>query len=293
MARRRLDDLRRLVLAHAPEEGMASTAVPGLRLNRSHRPVLHKRVEAPSVTFAVIVQGKKDVTIGGETLSYAPGSYLFVTGERRYTATIAEASEEAPYLSLALVLSPEDLSAAVLDLADAGDTKRQDPPAIVSRLDDELLDATTRLVGTLSDAVERRVLAPLVTKEIIFRLLRSDSAAALRQAIQRRDDRIARAVRFIRANVHERLSVEQIARRVAMSPSHFAHRFRDIVRMSPMQFVRHVRLHQARLLLLSDGLAAAEVAEEVGYASPSHFSRDFKSLFGDPPRTYARRFRSA
>ncbi|MEZ4445863.1 MAG: helix-turn-helix transcriptional regulator [Polyangiaceae bacterium] len=94
----------------------------------------------------------------------------------------------------------------------------------------------------------------------------------------------------MRSHVHERLSVERIARRVAMSPSHFAHRFRDILRVSPMQFVRHLRMQKARELLIVDGRAAAEVAEEVGYASPSHFSRDFKSAFGAPPRAYVQRF---
>jgi AraC-like DNA-binding protein len=136
------------------------------------------------------------------------------------------------------------------------------------------------------------VLAPLIVREIVFRLLRTDAAAVLRQEVTQNGDRgrIREAMTYIEQRATHRLTVNTIARHVAMSSSHFAHRFREIASISPMQYLKHVRLERARTLLLADGLSAAEVARGVGYASASHFTRDFKRQFGLSPSSYARAF---
>src|SRR5690606_38457473 len=122
---------------------------------------------------------------------------------------------------------------------------------------------------------------------------RSDAALALRQAVYRAGDeaKMVDIMAFIRENVDRKLSVEQLAKRAAMSPSHFAHRFRDVVRMSPMRYLKHVRLDHARGLLVQPGARASEVAQRSGYASASHFCRDFKQHFGVSPRGYVERMR--
>src|SRR5690606_6527160 len=130
---------------------------------------------------------------------------------------------------------------------DAGDHEgaAADLPAVVAALDSRLVDALCRLVSTLDDPVERRVLAPLALREIVFRLLRSDAAAALRRVAGNDDQRIRRALCFMSDHATRRLTVPEIARHVAMSPSHFAHRFREIVRVSPMRYLKQVRLQHA------------------------------------------------
>lgn len=164
----------------------------------------------------------------------------------------------------------------------------------VTDADADLLGAAVRLVRTLDDPTERSVLAPLVLREIVFRLLRSDAAAGLRRTAGNGDDdlRIREAMRYMEAHAKERLTVLRVARAVAMSPSHFAHRFRDVARVTPMQYLKHVRLREARLLLLEEGARAAEAGKRVGYRSPAHFSRDFVQAFGVAPSRYAERFRS-
>ncbi len=129
--------------------------------------------------------------------------------------------------------------------------------------------------------------------EVLFHLLRSEAAHTLRRAVEGPGDamRIREAMAFMREHAHERLTVARVARRFGMSESHFAHRFRDVVRVSPMRYIKHERLARARLLMLSEGQRSAEVATRVGYASASQFTRDFKSHFGVPPVEYARRFR--
>src|SRR5262249_3735345 len=167
--------------------------------------------------------------------------------------------------------------------------------AYVSELDPGVRDALVRLLGTLDDPVERRLLAPLIIEECALRLLRSDAAATFRAAIGQDGDLppVEAAMRFMEANRARALTVGQIARHVGMSESHFAHRFREVAGVSPMRYLRQTRLDQARTLLLSEGARPSEAAARVGFESTSHFTREFKRLYGAPPADYARRFRAA
>ena len=176
-------------------------------------------------------------------------------------------------------------------LADGSDSRSAPSvSAFTAPLEATLAEPLARLLNAVDDPVERRTLAPLAVEELVFRLLRSDAATAMRGALRPRDARpITEAMRLMRLQAFQPLSVEAIARQVAMSPSHFAHRFRVVARMSPMRFVKAVRLDAARTLLLSDGVRASEVALRVGYESAAHFSRDFKRRFGTSPARYARR----
>ncbi len=280
----------------AAETGMNLTALPGVWFYRASKPTRSTRSGAKMVTLAVILQGRKQVAFTDLTLSYEPGSFLFVTGERRYSSRIEDASEGRPYLSMAIELPPEEIAEVLFALSDAGldfEDNDGDAQAVIGRLNPPIVDALTRLVVSLQDSVSRDILAPLAKKELLVHLLRGPVGATLRKAAAFDDGRIRRAVAFLDAHATERVTVERVAKHVSMSPSHFAHRFRDVVRMSPMQYVKHVRLQQARLLMLGEGLGAAEAGATVGYASPSHFARDFKGYFGAPPATYVQRFRLA
>lgn len=293
-----LRDLKAKVLPRVEGRppGLVVTALPGLWFFHSPKCQPPKRSDTRMVTLAVILQGRKKVDFGDVTYVYHPGDFLFVLGEQRYLATVELAKSSEPYVSMAVQLEPEVIAKTVLELADAGlkfEDADAEPPAVVGRLERPIIDALDRLVGTLDDPVGRAVLAPLAKRELIVHLLRSPQGASLRRAAATDDERIRRAVDYLQAHASERITVEDVAREVAMSPSHFAHRFREIVRMSPMQYVKHLRLQQARLLMLGDGLGAAEAGAQVGYASASHFTRDFKSYFGAPPASYVQQFRAA
>ncbi|HEY8925818.1 MAG TPA: AraC family transcriptional regulator, partial [Polyangia bacterium] len=197
-----------------------------------------------------------------------------------------------PYLSLGLCFAPEQVARALLALSEAGAASdgAGEVPAFVMPSDPVILGALRRLVATLDDPVDRKVLAPLVVDEILYRLLRSPSAAAVRSGFARSDDavRILASMRHIRERHADKLSVESLARQAAMSPSHFAHRFAAVARTTPMKFLREVRLDRARTLLLSNGTRAGEVAACVGFESAAHFTREFKRRYGVPPSTYLR-----
>ncbi len=272
----------------AVDEGRTDTPYAGLSVFRMSSTTVVRKEPAFGVTLGIVAQGSKALRVGGRTLEINPVNYLVVTREMQYDATVQPENELRPFLGVSLTFPPELVAKAMAALAD-GNRSRSSTAAFTAPLEPALAEPMSRLLNAVDDPVERRALAPLVAEELVFRLLRSDAAAAVRGALRPGDARpITEAMRLIRMQAFRPLSVEAIARQVAMSPSHFAHRFRVVVRMSPMRFVKEVRLDAARTLLLSDGAPASEVALRVGYESPAHFSRDFKRRFGTSPARYRR-----
>ena len=152
-----------------------------------------------------------------------------------------------------------------------------------------------RLLRAVNDDERREVLAPLAIREIHFHLLAGEQGDLLR-AVALQDGparRVARAVRYIRDHYRESLDVPTIARAAYMSPSTLHHNFKSVTSISPIQYVKKIRLHQARLLMLRDDRTAASAAREVGYSSPSQFSREFRRYFGNPPAQHVRSLKAA
>jgi AraC-like DNA-binding protein len=291
---RRIGGLRKRVIdwieRHASSDGRVDTPYAGLSIFRIASTTVVRKEPAFGVTLGLVVQGGKALRVAGRTLQITPAAYLVVTREMQYDATVRPASEAEPFLGVSLTFPPELVAKAMMALA-GGHDARSEPPmaAFTAPLEAPLVDAVSRLLHAVDDPVERRTLAPLAVEELAYRLLRSDAAAAMRGAFRPGDARpITEAMRLMRLQAFRPLSVEAIARQVAMSPSHFAHRFRAVARMSPMRFVKEVRLDAARTLLLNDGVRASEAALRVGYESAAHFSRDFKRRFGASPALYAR-----
>lgn len=288
-----LDELRTLVLPRAPQTGLNALGIPGAWAYRADHPEPCRKQSTHTLSVGVVLQGRKEVRVDGHVLRYDPSHCIVLTGELDYESQVIEASPRAPYLSVVLAVPPDLVARTLLDLAAIAPLPPQPstPPqsAFLARVDERVLEPLVRLVRCLDDDAERRILAPLAVQELVFRLLRSPAALALRSAACRGGDegRIADAMAFIRANAQRKLSVEQLAKRAAMSPSHFAHRFRDVARVSPMRYLKHVRLEAARVLLLQ-GMRAGELADRIGYASAAHFTRDFKQQFGLAPAQYAK-----
>jgi AraC-like DNA-binding protein len=288
------DAFRDLIASHAPVDGRSDAVQPGVYFYRSTRCHRFRKALVFGPTLTLVAQGRKVARFGKLELAYEPCSYLVVTGEVTFEGEILEASPARPYLSVCIEIPCDLIARTLLAMADAKVTTAGEPaPAYVSQLDPPLKDTVVRFLHAIEDPLERQMVAPLVLEELVFRLLRSDAAAVLRSAIARDPDadNIQQAMRFMRTHARRALSVDEVARHVAMSPSHFAHRFRAVARTSPMRYLKQVRLLNARALLLSDGLRVNEAATRVGYESASHFTRDFKSYFGAAPAEYLRRFR--
>lgn len=282
--------LARLISEKASAEGRMASAFPGLWFFRADRSRRIPRAHVSMTYLGVGGGGRKVIRAGGLEMAYDSEHFVVIRSNTDYEADI-EASEARPYAALGLELPPGLVVRTLLDLVDSG---TPEPPAASSAgwsgpLEPWLAEPLLRLLRCLDDRAERAVLAPLALREIVFRLLCSPGAPVLRGAsvVNGERARIGAAMAFMEANAARRLTVPAVARHLAMSPSHFAHTFREVAGVAPMQYLKQVRLEQARSLLLAEGLSAGAVAGRVGYASASHFSRDFKRSFGLAPARYA------
>jgi AraC-like DNA-binding protein len=288
-----LGRLARLIAAGARGEGCTDALFPGLRYARYSSPSSFLKAHLSGPVLTVVVQGSKVARWPVGELAFDPSRYLVVTGEGLFEGSVVEASADRPYLAMSVLLPPDLVAKVLVALAGVETAPGAETvPAFIGPLDRALADNVERFLQAVADPVAREILAPLALEEIVFRLLRSEAAAAVRSAVGRAPDaaQIQKAMTFMRAHLTEPISVEAVARRVAMSPSHFAHRFRAVARVSPMRYLKQLRLEKARQLLVGGGARAREAAASVGYESASHFARDFKQSFGASPARYVRRF---
>jgi AraC-like DNA-binding protein len=283
------------IMRALPHDGRLD-ALDGLfYLHRESSPTepLHA-VAYPSVCF--MAQGAKVVHLGDTDHRYDPFHYLLITAELPVSSEVVQASEEEPYLSVVLRLDPELVSRVMIEAGGVAGGGGAEPLALdVSPLGEDLLDAALRLVRLLDAPEEADVVAPLVTREIVYRLLFGAQGDRLRHiaALGGHSPRMAPAIRRLHAEYHQPLPIEELAEEVGLSASRFHHHFKSVTGMTPVQFQKQLRLQEARRLLLADDLDAATAGYRVGYNSASHFSRDYKRLFGAPPVQDVERLREA
>jgi len=272
-------------LARAIRDDGTTEPLAGLRLRRASSPTeLGHGVSYPS--FCVIAQGSKEILLGDNRYRYDPAQYLIATVALPIASRVAEASPERPYLGLVLKLDPTLVGSVLVEAGHLAPQRHSAVTAIdVSALDAGLLDAVVRLVRLLDSSTEARLLAPLVTREIVYRLLLGAQGDRLHHiaALGSSTHRIAEAIERLRKDFDQPLSIEDIARELGMSVSGFHHHFRALTAMSPLQFQKQLRLQEARRLMLGEGLDAASAGYRVGYGNASHFTREYKRLFGAPP----------
>jgi AraC-like DNA-binding protein len=283
MAANRAELVERLAQA-VPTDG-TERPLPGLAVSRRSVPeqALHSVTE-PSL--AVIAQGSKEVLLGETRYRYDPAHYLLTTVGVPCTTRVLEASPAQPYLSLRLELPPTLVGAVLLETGYDPPARPVDVRAMdVSPLDADLLDALVRLVRLVGTPGGAAVLLPLITRELVYRLLVGAQGARLRYIATQEGatPAIARAVGRIRQEFDQPLRVEDLAGDLGMSVSGFHHHFKAVTAMSPLQFQKQLRLQEARRLMLGENLEAATAAARVGYQDAAYFNREYKSLFGVPP----------
>lgn len=288
------DELAEQIAQHVAEDSSVEAA-PGLFLYRFSSPT-KPRYGVTEPSFCVIAQGSKEVLLGTERYRYDASHYLLVSAELPVTGHIVNASKEQPYLAVRIVLDPA-VVAEVLIEAGLHASGMDGPVKVmaVSRLDVSLLDAVVRVVRLLDSPGDYGVLAPLVAREIIYRLCLGEQGGRLRQIAVSggRAHRIAKAIGLLRTNHNKPLRIPGLARQLGMSVSGLHHHFKAATGMSPLQFQKQFRLLEARRLLLAGDVDAATAGYRVGYDDASHFSREYRRLFGEPPLRDAERLRGS
>jgi AraC-like DNA-binding protein len=271
---------------YAPTDGLHTTALPSVALTRSEVAT----EPLPSVydpCLCVVIQGRKRAVLGSEVYVYDALNYLVVSVTLPARSHVIEATPEQPYLCLRIYLDAAVISELLLQL---GPGIVPNPTAgrglFLGEMSEAMLDAVSRLMAVLDRPTEAAVLGPLLLKEIHYRALIGELGYRLREVctVDSHVQRIAGVIKLLKAGYAEPLSVDDLAGSAHMSVSSLHHRFKEVTAMSPMQYLKQLRLHEARRLMLTEGLDAAAACFRVGYESPSQFSREYRRLFGASPR---------
>jgi len=278
----------------APHEGHTLTLLDGVRLMRAdgalgRTPVLYE----PGIV--IVCQGHKRGYLADKIYHYDPLHYLVLSVPLPFS-TETDASPEEPLLAVSIRLDMTAVADLVMTIDHHDNALSDSPVGIVSTpLDDTLADTTVRLLKVLFSPIEARVLGPGIVRELIFRVLLGDRGGAIRAALACHGNfgRIARTLRRIHLDYTQPLDVASLAQEAGLSVPAFHVHFKAVAATSPIQYIKSVRLHQARLMMIRDNVTAAGAAARVGYESASQFNREFKRLFGRSPGEEARTMRTA
>lgn len=279
---------------HAQEDGTFSTLIPSVSLIRSSTPTLPMPV-VYEPTLCLIAQGRKQVMLGTSVYVYDPAKYLIASVDMPVIGAVINASEAVPYLCLVLHLDMKVLSdLALFHRAQKEDTASSRGIAL-NDTTAELIDAAVRLTGLLDSPEDIEALAPLVIREILYRLMIDPGNDIIRQvaSADSRLNQIAKAIAWLREHYREACRIDEIAATIGMSRSTFHAHFKAVTSMSPLAFRSQLRLQEARRLMVAEGMNASSAGYMVGYESPSQFSRDYARMFGHPPAKDAGRLRQA
>ncbi|MFH4453343.1 AraC family transcriptional regulator [Vibrio alginolyticus] len=251
------------------------TEIPGLRFSRWATPTPPTSyTHNPSI--CLIAQGRKRVLLGEDSFVYDANHFLISSVDLPIIANIIEASEDKPYLGVIMELDLTEISQLIVDSELTFNQSKEAQKGIaVGELSEPLLDAFLRLIELLDEGQSIKILAPIIKREIFYRLLITEQGARLNQ--------IAKAIDWLKNNFVKPLSVSELAAYSGMSKSAFYTHFRSMTSMTPLQFQKKLRLSEARRLMLTENLDAMATTFKVGYESPSQFSREYSRLFGAPP----------
>jgi AraC-like DNA-binding protein len=286
-------ELARILDRRTGSDGGHETAIPALTFWRYSQPTKPMPgLQQPAVY--IVVQGRKHVELGGETYVYDPTQYLAVSLEVPVVSRVVQASPDRPYLCMTVRVDARELAALIVETGQAMSDDHDGRALFVSPIDAPLLDALLRLVQLLDRPQDIPILSPLILREFYYRLLQGEQQGRLAEMAigDGRVRRIAGAILWIKEHFAKPLHVETLAKRVNMSPSALHRHFAAVTGVSPVQYQKRLRLEEARRVLLATGTSAEAVAYEVGYESPSQFSREYARLFGQPPRRDAERLRA-
>jgi AraC-like DNA-binding protein len=275
--------------------GIHSTAIAQLELMReSTAPTVLRAVYEP--TLCIILQGRKETLLGQETYHYGAAQYIVVTVDLPLSGNIVEATSDKPYLCFKLSLDATGLWDIIDQIQRSPDQKESSVRGLfVSDANAPLIECATRLTRLLDTPEDIPFLAPMMIREIYYRLLMGDQNEAVRQIATSGSymQRIAEVIKQIKAEFTKSLSMDDLAKQASMSSASFHRHFKAVTSMSPLQYQKQLRLLEARRLMLAEDVDATRAAYQVGYESPSQFSREYSRMFGTPPKKDVERLRIA
>ena len=288
-------ELAILVMNHTKGYGAHPTAIDQLSFARSDA-MCTTPYSVNEPYLAILVQGKKKVLLGDEIHPYRPGQYLVLSVDLPISGCVVEATSDKPCLVVKLSLDLVQLCDLVVQMSfSSGQPENSVRGLWVGSADALLLESVLRLVKLLKTPQDIPILAPMMLRELYYRLLIGEQSETVRQISTSGSSmqQIASAIQMIKAEFAQPLRIENLAKHVKMSTSSFHQHFKQVTSMSPLQYQKQLRLLEARRLMLTEDFEAISAAYQVGYESPSQFSREYSRMFGAPPIRDIERLRTA
>jgi len=292
--RRKNPRLAELLSELARGEGFSPSRLPGVKFMRSTQHVPRSPI-AYEPSIVIIAQGRKSGHLGGKTFIYDAHRYLVLAVPLPFECE-TEGSAGEPLLGVAIGVTPALVAELLMQMEQPAPANDARPQAIESTaLDDPLYDATVRLLECLRTTDDSRILGPQIVREITYRVLLGALGQNLRALARPHSHfgQISRVLQRIHTDYARTYDLESLAREAGMSVSTFHLHFKAVTAWSPLQYLKNVRLHKARMLMVHEGLNASTAALQVGYESASQFSREFKRFFGDGPAAGAAQLRKS
>lgn len=283
--------LAKLISRYAPHDGLFDLPLPGVHLLRTANTDTNPTRAVTNPGMCIIAQGAKRVLIGQDVYDYDNSRMAVYSTEVPVSAKILKASEAEPYLCLIVDIEPQKLAELTLKAFPHGVPRVQHPRALfIGKANPKIVEAGTRLLELLAQPDDAEFLQPLIIDEIFIRLLRSDIGTLVAQIASTDSSlqRISKAISWIREHFTEPMKVEELATLSNMSVSAFHTHFKNVTRMTPLQFQKELRLHEAKQIMLTRMMDVSTACMHVGYSSVSQFSREYSRLFGVPPSKDAR-----
>ena len=267
-------------------EGIYDTNVPGVRTLRS----TSKTCNSPTIyepMVCLLLQGSKNLYVGDQKIHYNDLSYLIIPIMMPVTGEIVQACKTKPYIGISVSLDLRELSELLIDMADNKSEPCHKSCIKMVDADVESMSTFTRLLALHDSPQDIPIMLPMLKRELMYRMLKGTAGNQLRQFLlfDSIANRISKAIEIIRKNFNSPLKVKDLADVVHMSESALYSGFKSITAMSPLQYQKHIRLNEARRIMLYEGIEASAAGYQVGYESPSQFSREYSRLFGAPPIT--------
>jgi AraC-like DNA-binding protein len=288
------EELAAIIDRSTRTDGHHATTLPALTFFRAGTPGAQVcTMYQPGL--ALVAQGAKQVLLGGETYRYDQANYLVTSIDLPVSSQVIDASADRPYLCAMLRFDTRLIGELMADVDLPEPTGTAGLGISVSPVSGDLLDTVLRLARLLDTPKDLPVLAPLIERELLYRLLTGEQGSRLRHVVTvgSRSHQISHAIDWLKNHYHQPLRIDELAGTVNMSSSSLHHHFRAITAMSPLQYQKQLRLQEARRLLLTERCDVASAAHRVGYESPSQFSREYSRLYGAPPLRDVEQLRGA
>ena len=279
--------IRDIILRNIPDVGNYLTSISGVRIVRRNNPTEFLRCFY-NPSCILVLQGVKNMLYGDENITYTKGQYVVSCTDIPVSSRVVEASEEVPFVVLILELNSNIISNLILETKLPSNVDSNTKALAIADTDEELLDAFYRLAQLIEKTEkDRQIMAPIIIKEIYYRLLTGPLGSQLRLINTRgtRSNQIAQAIELIKEKYSEKLNMDKLALSINMAPSSFYRNFKKVTRVSPLQYQKQLRLNEAQRLMLTGEHNAESASYLVGYESPTQFSREYKKMFGNPPKT--------